>query len=856
MGEVTFSSKLNTITDSILKARRLNSIQVDNISDTETFRQQLHAQSDEAAEICGACSETIKELVDPLLSSTGPLPDECAAPLMELCRSLLDQTDVAELDLSLTFVLSARLFEDALLKKNDNDIIAAAFVRINVCYANVVRANRVRCGKDLTVHFLEEGIKASEVLLSYLDKEKFAKIDNDRTKYEILTMSYFYVAIYDTDYVTDEINRLRLDTLIASCARMEDPFFRENAPAYNFHYGLVRSLEHMGQLTENGNNWGYHEEDHHVIASHAERLYTLWNEDKVTNEQILPKVHLELILNRNRHFDGSLSTEQYRGKLLAIYRRYANNLYDHYSLFANLFIPVEYLATFPAEYDEELFDDDSIDTIGRMYSQILAYILRSSNDGAHYFLLEYLTSFLERFIEIPGGVSFLEMSLQCLSALHLPTYVHTVLTARISVFLLDRLIERTPEALIGIMGCETEDDVRNNRDAMLARISAGALSHDIGKLTVMDTVFVTWRDLYDIEKELLSHHPEAGERMLNARSSTRHLSAYARYCAARFDDEETASVLASHPDSMLIRIVSVANALDGSDIDTVIAGTGSLFDPAVTALLRDTKITDSLRVIIPEQRDHILDEAFLLLKSGIFHFKYALRPVSPDLSKRGSERKADTDVRLIRNALNAVMGMSEAILNEKDQMLISDYAMTIISQAQEISRSADNLAGGSMTGEHSSIINRIPRRRQWDDFTTKNARILIADHRRANLASFMALLKRADIIPDTTDSAQHLMEMICDIKYDLIMLDDSLPFAECEDLLRKVRSFTESKNTDTPLIVMTCDTDVIYRASLLTAGFSDCLTKPFGGIELEKILLRHIKPDKISFSAKKVRRRG
>ncbi|MBR3242057.1 MAG: hypothetical protein IKF90_05065 [Parasporobacterium sp.] len=40
-------------------------------------------------------------------------------------------------------------------------------------------------------------------------------------------------------------------------------------------------------------------------------------------------------------------------------------------------------------------------------------------------MLEYLSHFMERFVEIPEGISYEEMMLNLLAALHPPTYVHT-----------------------------------------------------------------------------------------------------------------------------------------------------------------------------------------------------------------------------------------------------------------------------------------------------------------------------------------------------------------------------------------------------------------------------------------------
>lgn len=205
--------------------------------------------------------------------------------------------------------------------------------------------------------------------------------------------------IYDTYDTTDEvINQKRIDALVNTLEIAEDSFYIENTPGIDWDRYRLRSLEHMGQLTENGNAWKLTKDQCKQVYSYVQLLEKIWDKDPEKSEKLLPRLHLELIMARNAFFAGSKSLEDYRKQLLSIYENYATAEYDMYSIMANIYVPVEYLAT--------VTEDNAYlvaDVISMFYTRVKAYILRATGKGAFSFFMEYIVTFLDRFIELQGG---------------------------------------------------------------------------------------------------------------------------------------------------------------------------------------------------------------------------------------------------------------------------------------------------------------------------------------------------------------------------------------------------------------------------------------------------------------------
>ncbi len=124
-----------------------------------------------------------------------------------------------------------------------------------------------------------------------------------------------------------------------------------------------------------------------------------------------------------------------------------------------------------------------------------------------------------------------------------------------------------------------------------------------------------------------------------------------------------------------------------------------------------------------------------------------------------------------------------------------------------------------------------------------DTRILVVDDVSMNLTVIQNLLKRTGITVDTALSGKEALEKMSDITYDLVLLDDRMPVMDGRD------TYTEIKNKDLnrcPIIMFTANVGESIRQECIDLGFTDYLTKPVKGSDLEIMLKKYINSEKLS----------
>jgi len=105
----------------------------------------------------------------------------------------------------------------------------------------------------------------------------------------------------------------------------------------------------------------------------------------------------------------------------------------------------------------------------------------------------------------------------------------------------------------------------------------------------------------------------------------------------------------------------------------------------------------------------------------------------------------------------------------------------------------------------------------------------------------VGLLEKTEIKITTATGGGEAIDLARENKFDLILMDNRMPGIDGTQALNKIREF----NKDIPVICLTADAISGARAKYLSQGFTDYLTKPIDGIELEKMLLKYLPPEKI-----------
>ena len=134
-----------------------------------------------------------------------------------------------------------------------------------------------------------------------------------------------------------------------------------------------------------------------------------------------------------------------------------------------------------------------------------------------------------------------------------------------------------------------------------------------------------------------------------------------------------------------------------------------------------------------------------------------------------------------------------------------------------------------------------------ESFVAPEAKVLVVDDNGMNLAVVKALLKKTDIQVTTCMSGMECLELVKNTYFDVILLDHMMPEMDGIQTLAKIKQ-SENQCTSVPVIALTANAIVGAKEEYINAGFSDYLSKPIEGMELEKMLMKYLPQDKISLS--------
>nr|MCR4808130.1 response regulator [Lachnospiraceae bacterium] len=133
-----------------------------------------------------------------------------------------------------------------------------------------------------------------------------------------------------------------------------------------------------------------------------------------------------------------------------------------------------------------------------------------------------------------------------------------------------------------------------------------------------------------------------------------------------------------------------------------------------------------------------------------------------------------------------------------------------------------------------------------ESFRAPDARVLIVDDTRMNITVAVGLLKKTDLSIDTAMSGPEAIGMCERNDYDVILMDQRMPGMDGTQALKEIRALGSGRNHDTPVICLTADAIRGARERYLSEGFSDYLTKPVTGGDLERMLLKYLPEDKVT----------
>ena len=137
------------------------------------------------------------------------------------------------------------------------------------------------------------------------------------------------------------------------------------------------------------------------------------------------------------------------------------------------------------------------------------------------------------------------------------------------------------------------------------------------------------------------------------------------------------------------------------------------------------------------------------------------------------------------------------------------------------------------------------RKKYKEKFTAPDAMLLIIDDTPMNLTVFKSLLKSTKVQIDTTESGDEGLALMRRKKYDVLFIDHLMPDKDGIETLHELRASPDNPNLKTPAICLTANAISGAREKYIAEGFTDYLSKPIEGADLEAALIKYLPPEKV-----------
>ena len=611
-----------------LRIRQLSSPLISEIKNAKEYRETLIRNFREIGEMSQEKNRILEEEILPLLRCQRKLKKGEIQDLKTLYGKVFNAYRMENLDIPLAFGIANRLLFDADKKKVEKDIITALDAKVEISYAAMHMLQRLNPIDMTSFRFRDEGLAAAERLLAYLPKSSFRLLPDEESRHIVLVNARYISALFDrSDHYDQKSNKEDLKAMERALALANDPFYRQEAPNYNWRYHEWRTHQYITDFTECYNARGLDKGTLDKVYEYTRKMNRLWHGDEAWYAPITPEPVMEMYSSRVAMLTGRMKEEEYCEKLIEIIKRGRQDSFDIHDNLINLHAMVEYLMVLSRREINEKEKKQLKD----LYESLVQYVHKMPKKGSISFMLSFLANILKYYKEAEGGEEFEIFCLKLMAAMHPPTYVHSLCVADVAVTLADSLLRKAPEHFIGFHGYQTKEEVLAGREDILHYVYHASLVHDIGKLFVAEIITTYGRELFEEEHRLISTHPMIGAYVLAMHEGTREYAGIARYHHLSYDGGEGYPLedISALPEKTVIHIVSCADCLDAATdsvgrsykegktmqqaLKELKAGSGTLYAPYVVALLEDKEVLANIKKTMQKDRDKNYQKTYQIL---------------------------------------------------------------------------------------------------------------------------------------------------------------------------------------------------------------------------------------------------
>jgi response regulator RpfG family c-di-GMP phosphodiesterase len=578
--------------------------------DPDGLYDYLHRRADINAQNMIESNTLIEGNLRPLLENPGQLGDEDADALSALAQELFSLTGVLDI------ALAQEIHLGLLARARQNDDLDRIIRHLYWAGLTFQQCNPLLFQKEAASYFAQGAVFA----------DRYYEVENKETRrYIHRCLANVYVCFASERHrntrtpsapflaKVDEAIRFWNDDAI----RAKDPDFPWESYISNAHQNICGWVDVLVSLPAD-----------QVDPALAARVYesAMWlvkNGTFGVANRFWPQSRMKYIELIARYATKRISLQSTLDTLSAMIRQTAKDDYSEEGLFCVLHLPAVIIALL--EQAPEVPKERAERETDMQIAQVLEYTKNVPASADRQRLNDSLGKFVQQCVMTHAeSTNYLDLLLRFTSLSHMSTYVHSIQVKNISEILTRYLLRHSPAFFAGLRGEKN----------ILELVRHAGLCHDIGKITFINTVALSYRRLYDFEFTIIKDHVSASKKLNAADNIMRcvkdviagHHMWYDGSHGYPVDFDNRAS-----PFACIIDIISVADSIDAATdtvgrtyakahtlaqiIAEIQSQKGTRYSPVIAEALFNPALYDEINKCIMEGRKNVYYQAYVDLTS-------------------------------------------------------------------------------------------------------------------------------------------------------------------------------------------------------------------------------------------------
>ena len=616
------------------KIRLLTTPSLDMVSSEEDYGRMLVDQFRQIGAMAGENRKVVEKILLPLLNSAESLSDEIKAELSELNDQLVDVRLGGELDQHISDMINARLFEEELKREGFDQEDTESYIQslaktMQIKYFRMITTQH--SNPEESEKCRAEGLEAFDRLKKFLDKETFSKLPGDMRMlafYNCVNGALLYQA-----YTGEKRAFYRgkmMEELISSLGRINDVYYREMMPDEDWNAMEIKVYDHMSAILIDPE---LPEAEAKVIYPYMLRLKELMPK---TDKKIISEADVTANLFQAAAMAGEESVTEHFNELLKLYESRDVKDFSRHGVQYNQSYPLNiYECMIGGKVHGENLKEEDYSLLDEIVLNMIDYVGSTPKNLMLTDRIIMHNKLLNAFREHPGSLKYGELCIRSLAAIHPPTYVHSKMVAKISVCLARHLLDKKPEIFLGFPDVDSLEKVAEKKDEILEYTYQAALYHDVGKLTILDTIGMYGRRLLDSEYHNIKCHPVNGYSMAIKFVSMRKYADVIRGHHRYYDNSKGYPEdfdTSKSPYKTIIDIVTIADCMDAATDGVgrsynigktfedykkeVREDAGTRYAPYFPEIFECPDVLEDINFLLTKERSRIYKEIYLLLKKN------------------------------------------------------------------------------------------------------------------------------------------------------------------------------------------------------------------------------------------------